>query len=110
MYLQRSAALNASYSVTIAALVALQLTGDADAQIQDQWRAVEKSMLDYVTEGFAIETILLERITPVSTQATVYYLRKDNTLVRCTETTTRRSLAIVSSSVSCAELGPPVAK
>lgn len=107
---RRFASLNASYSVAVSALVALQLTGGADAQIQDQWRTAEKSMLDYVTEGFAIETILLERITPVSTQATVYYLRKDNTLARCTETTTRRSLAIVSSSVSCAELGPPVAK
>ena len=44
-------------------------------------------------------------ITPVATPATDFYLREDNSLVRCTQTLTSRARAITAAALSCAELG-----
>jgi hypothetical protein len=93
--------------LALSALASIGLVVSADAQVQDQWKPVEKTLSDYVSDGFVIETILLDRVTPVSVQATVYYLRKDNVLTRCSETTTRRSGKITALTVGCAELGRP---
>jgi hypothetical protein len=49
-------------------------------------------------------------VTPVAVQATLYFLRKDNTVARCTETTTRRGGSTTALSVTCAELGKPAGK
>lgn len=100
----------AKFALLLGALAAVCLLTSAQAQIQDQWRPVEKTLSDYVLEGFSIETILLDRVRPVSVQATVYFLRKENVLARCTETVTRRSGSITALSVGCAELGNPLAK
>ncbi|MBE0702685.1 MAG: hypothetical protein IH582_05870 [Afipia sp.] len=93
--------------LTLGVLGAASYMTTAEAQIQDQWKPVEKTLSDYMSEGFALQTILLDRVTPVSVQATLYFLRKDNVLARCTETTTRRGGTITALSVSCAELGKP---
>lgn len=80
----------------------------ANAEIRDQWRPVEKTLSDYVADGYQIQTILLDRVTPVSVQATLYYLRKENALVRCSETSTRNAGAVTNLAASCAELGKPI--
>lgn len=82
----------------------------ATAQIQEQWKPVDKSLADYISDGFAIQTILLDRVTPVAVQATLYYLRKDAVLVRCGEVTTRRGATTTALTVSCAELVKPETK
>ena len=52
-----------------------------------------------------------EQVTPVATQAMVFYIRKDNsTFIRCAETVTRRAQTITAAALSCAELGKPAAK
>ncbi|MCO5163862.1 MAG: hypothetical protein M9939_22265 [Mesorhizobium sp.] len=79
----------------------------AQSQIQNQWKSVDKTLSDYVSEGFVIQTILLDRVTPVSVQATIYFLRKDNILARCSETVTRRGGSTTALSVACAELVKP---
>jgi hypothetical protein len=93
--------------IGLSALWAANHVASAQAQIHDQWKPVDKTLSDYVSEGFVIQTILLDRITPVSVQATLYFLRKDNILARCTETTTRRGGATTALSVGCWELSKP---
>jgi predicted transglutaminase-like cysteine proteinase len=44
-------------------------------------------------------------IAPVATPATDFYLREDNSLVRCTQTLTSRAWTITAAALSCAELG-----
>ncbi len=96
--------------VGLGAVGAANHVASARAQILDQWKPVEKTLSDYVSEGFVIQTILLEHVTPVAVQATLYFLRKDNTVARCTETTTRRGGSTTALSVTCAELGKPAGK
>jgi hypothetical protein len=96
--------------LSVALIVWVDATVEARAQNQDQWQRVEKQLIDYVADGYAIETILLDRLTPLATQATLFYLRKENILVRCSETITRKGVTLLSATVSCAELGKPVAK
>jgi hypothetical protein len=95
--------------IGLGALGAAHHVASAQAQVQDQWKPVDKTLSDYISEGFVIQTILLDRVTPVSVQATLYFLRKDNILVRCRETTTRRGGATTALNVGCAELGKPAA-
>lgn len=92
--------------VGLAALGAAHVAS-ARAQIQDQWKPVDKTLSDYISDGFVIQTILLDHVTPVSVQATVYVLRNDNILARCTETRTRRAGLTTALTVGCAELGKP---
>lgn len=82
----------------------------ASAEIQDQWRPVDRTLSDYVADGYQIQTILLDRVTPVSVEATLYFLRKENVLVRCSETSTRNAGMITNLTVTCAELAKPVVK
>jgi hypothetical protein len=93
--------------IGLIALAAVNHVSMTRAQTQEQWKPVGKTLFDYISEGFVIETILLDRITPVSVQATLYFLRKDNLLVRCTETVTRRGGMVTNLSVGCAELTQP---
>ena len=43
-------------------------------------------------------------------QAAIEFLRKDNIVARCTETTTRRGGSTTALSVGCAELAKPAGK
>ena len=82
----------------------------ASAEIQNQWKPANKTLSDYVASGYVFEAILLDRITPVSVQAMVYFLRKDNLLVRCSETATRVSGVTTNLTIGCAELVKPATK
>jgi hypothetical protein len=46
--------------VGLGAVGAANHVSSARAQILDQWKPVEKTLSDYVSEGFVIQTILLE--------------------------------------------------
>jgi len=82
----------------------------ASAEIQNQWKPADKTLSDYVASGYVFEAILLDQITPVSMQATVYYLRKDNMFVRCSETVKRVSGVINGLAIGCDELVKPAAQ
>jgi hypothetical protein len=77
------------------------------AQIPDQWMPSKKQMIDYLTEGFTVNSIIGDQITPVSTKATIFFLTKGSALVKCAETNTRRNGTITSRVISCSELTTP---
>jgi predicted YcjX-like family ATPase len=74
---------------------------------QDQWKVSNKSLSQYVSEGFEIHETLLRHLSPFAKYEYVYFLRKDVVLVRCTESVVTDRGAVVDTRIVCGELVSP---
>lgn len=78
--------------------------------IEDQWRDSTSTMADLVAQGYEVRSMAVVRVTPFDHSEHIFILQKGPSVYRCLEAITSKQGAIVSKSMSCAQLVEPFSR